>query len=397
VSFVVFVDSGIAFRKTQATIDPAAQQAHFGPTPTSWRLLAVFGLAMAVARRYSVSVPGDKHRFSRQQPARRRSLWHCLALSLLALPDLSLIGLAALALVPPPAGDLVSRLHPAPNYAEAVNRILALQAQESSGYNPQCVTQSLTHGQKTARAIAFAHGFANGPQIFAQLGQQFYALGYNVLIVPLPHHGLADRLTGDLTHLTAEELVAYADQVVDIVRSLGDRVTMAGLSAGGAATAWAAQTRADLDQAVVIAPGLGLMPIPAPLMVLATNVSRLLPDAFAWWDAALQDRFTPGYTYPRFSGRGLAQVLRAGFAVRSLARRAPPAAGSILVVTNANDNAVDNGALAQVVSDWHAQGCAVAAFEFPADWHLVHDLADPGETGQRIDLAYPKLIALIGS
>ena len=303
--------------------------------------------------------------------------------------------MAYLALVPPPSADLASRPNPATNYADAVNRILALQTQESTGYNPQCVTQFLTHGQKTARVIAFVHGYANCPQMFTQLGQKFFALGYNVLIVPLPHHGLADRLTGDLTRLTAEELVSYADQVVDIERGLGDHVTLAGLSAGGVVTAWAAQTRPDLDQAVVIAPGFGLKLIPAPLTVLATNATLLLPDGFIWWDPVLQDRFTPLYTYPRFSRRGLAQTLRAGFAVRSLARRASPAARSILVVTNANDNTVDNTAVAQVVSDWRAHGGAVTTFEFPADWHLVHNLVDPGETGQRVDVVYPKLIELI--
>ena len=73
--------------------------------------------------------------------------------------------------------------------------IAALQAQEAAGDNPQCATQFLTHGKKTAHVIAFVHGYSNCPQMFMQLGQQFYALGYNVLIVPLPHHGLADRLT----------------------------------------------------------------------------------------------------------------------------------------------------------------------------------------------------------
>jgi pimeloyl-ACP methyl ester carboxylesterase len=323
---------------------------------------------------------------------KRRRLFGWLSLGLLGVIMLSLL---ALALVPPATGSLASHPHPAASYAEAAARVAALQAQEGAGYNPQCATQFLSHGQKTARAIAFVHGYSNCPQMFAQLGQQFYALGYNVLIVPLPHHGLADRLTDDLTHLTAEELVAYTDQVVDIERGLGDGVTLAGLSAGGVVTGWAAQTRPDLDQAVLIAPSFGLQAIPQPVTVLADNAVLLLPDAFMWWNPLLQAQLGPGYAYPRFSRRGLAQILRLGFAVRGLARRAAPGAASIIVVTNANDNAVDNAVTAQVLADWRAHGSAATAYEFPADLQLPHNLVDPGEPNQHIDRVYPKLVELI--
>jgi len=323
---------------------------------------------------------------------KRRRLFGRLSLGLLGL---IVVALLALALVPPPTWDLVSHPNPAASYAEAAGRIAALQAQETAGYNPQCATQFLTHGQKTARAIAFVHGYSNCPQMFAQLGQQFYALGYNVLLVPLPHHGLADRLTDDLSHLSAEELVAYTDQVVDIERGLGDKVSLVGLSAGGVVAGWAAQTRTDLDQAVLIAPSFGLQAIPRPLTTLAVNATLLLPDAFMWWDPFLQAQLGPSYAYPRFSRHGLAQIVRLGFAVRGLARGAAPGAATILVVTNANDNAVDNTVTAQVLADWRAHGSAATAYEFPADLQLAHNLVDPGEPNQHIDRVYPKLVALI--
>jgi carboxylesterase len=55
--------------------------------------------------------------------------------------------------------------------------------------------------------------------------------------------------------------VAYTDEVVDIGRGLGEHLTLAGLSGGGVVTAWAAQTRADLDQAVVMSAALGFQGI----------------------------------------------------------------------------------------------------------------------------------------
>ena|SRR5579859_4208820 len=323
---------------------------------------------------------------------KRRRLFIRLSLGLLGL---IVVAVLALVLVPPPTWALASHPHPAASYAEATGRIAALQTAEAATYNPLCATQFLTHGQKTARAIAFVHGYSNCPQMFAQLGQQFHDLGYNVLIVPLPYHGLADRLTDDLTHLSAEELAAYTDQVVDIERGLGDKVSLVGISGGGVVAGWAAQTRTDLDQAVLIAPSFGIQPIPRPLTTLAVNSTLLLPDAFMWWDPILEARLGPSYAYPRFSRHGLAQILRLSFAVRGLARRAAPGAAAILVVTNANDNAVDNTVTAQVLADWRAHGSAATTYEYPVDLKLAHNLVDPGEPNQHIDLVYPKLVELI--
>ncbi|NJP05385.1 MAG: alpha/beta hydrolase [Chloroflexaceae bacterium] len=49
----------------------------------------------------------------------------------------------------------------------------------------------------------------------------------------------------------------YASESVDIARGLGRHVTIAGISVGGTIAGWAAQFRADVDCAVLIAPALG--------------------------------------------------------------------------------------------------------------------------------------------
>jgi carboxylesterase len=313
-----------------------------------------------------------------------------------------LIGLAVIALAvvylalrPPTFAGLESHPRPAADYAEAVRRLEAIQAQEATGHNPLCHTQLLTHGQKTDRVIAFIHGYTNCPYQFLQLGQQFYELGYNVLIVLMPHHGLADRMTDELTQFTAEKMMDYADQVLDISHGLGERVTLAGLSAGGVVAAWAAQQRGDVGQAVLIAPGFGLKLIPAAATTLATNALLLAPDIFTWWDPINKDAHGLPNAYPRFSFHGLAQQLRLSFAIRSLARRTAPAASSILVITNANDEAVDNNTAAGVVADWRGHGANVSTYMFPAALKFKHDLIDPGQFNQHVDTVYPKLIELI--
>jgi alpha-beta hydrolase superfamily lysophospholipase len=312
--------------------------------------------------------------------------------------------LAFMAASRPRIDGLESRPRPAADYAEAVQRVTAIQAQETTGYNPLCKTRLLTHGQKTARAIAFVHGYTNCPNQFLELGQQFYDLGYNVLLVPMPYQGLADVMTREPSKLTAEDLIAYTDQLVDILRGLGDHTSMGGLSQGGVLAGWAAQTRGDLDQAVLMAPGFGLKLIPTPLTSLVANVVLSLPDVYRWWDNLLKNDASPQplpgpdevQGYPRFSLHGLAQQLRLGFATQALARRAAPAARSIILVTNAADLAVENSAADKLVAAWRARGAGnLVTYKFPSNLQLDHDLIDPHRDNQHVDLVYPKLIELI--
>src|SRR5512135_3026141 len=146
-----------------------------------------------------------------------------------------LIALGGLLMLPADnIGLYASHPNPAANYTEAVQRVESLRAAEV-GFNPDCHTTLLTHGAKTAKAIVFVDGYGSCPVSFKELGAQFYDQGYNVLAVPLPYNGLADRMTNEQAKLQAEDLVRYADAVVDIGRGLGERLTMIGISCGGLA------------------------------------------------------------------------------------------------------------------------------------------------------------------
>ena len=305
----------------------------------------------------------------------------------------------------PNIGVLASHPHPAADYAEALQRVTARRALEDSGYNPLCRTRLLTHGRQTARAITFIHGYTNCPNQFLVLGQQFHDLGYNVLLVPMPRHGLADFMTSEPSRLTAEEMAAYADDLVDIARGLGQRVTLAGLSQGGVLAGWAAQTRADLDQAVLLAPGFGLKLVPTPLTVFTVNVALALPEVYLWWDSLVRFKRAPPAPpgpdavqgYPRFSVHGLAQQLRLGLAVLERARQSAPAAAEIIAITNGADLAVENSVTARLVSDWRAHGAKITAYEFPANLQFDHDLIDPHRDNQQTGRVYPRLIELINT
>jgi hypothetical protein len=121
----------------------------------------------------------------------------------------------------------------------------------------------------------------------------------------------------------------------------------------------------------------------------------VLPNKFEWWDPVVQagDPQAPGY--PRYSTRALAQILRLGDAIRTAAGQAPPAAGRVVVVTNANDHQVNNPLSVLVAETWRRQGGNVVVYEFPAELGLEHDLIDPVTPSPHTPEVYAKLIELV--
>lgn len=300
------------------------------------------------------------------------------------------------ALPPPDLSRLESHPQPARSYAEALEQWGTLAAADSADVNPECRSQVLVHGVRTRNVLVLLHGLTNCPKQFVRLGDHFHEQGWNVIIVRLPHHGLADRMTTDLARLDAHELVRLTDRVIDVAVGLGDRVTVAGLSLGGVAAAWAGQERAEVRRAVMIAPLFGVAPIPALFTAGLARALLLLPNRFVWWNDRERERLHgPPQVYPRFSTRALGETLRLGFAVRSAAEHRAPAAHEVVLVSIGGDPAVHNGLSAQVVSMWRRHGAAVETYEFPSRLHLGHDVIDPEQVGARIDLVYPELERLL--
>lgn len=297
---------------------------------------------------------------------------------------------------PPAIHKLTSHPQPAGGYDESMDRIAALREPEQSGFREVCRTRFMTHGGRTERVIVFAHGYTSCPKQFEALGEAFFELGYNVLIPPLPYHGLADRMTEKQALLTAEALTRYADEAIDIAQGLGDKVVMAGLSGGGVTTAWAAQFREDIDLAVLIAPAFGFAQVPTPVTVPGAVLFRVLPNFYRWWDPVLKESVGPAHGYPRTATRALAEILRLGSAILAASSRKAPAARSVLVVTNASDTSINHGLVARYVENLRKQGYqGLRTYEFEAELELEHDLIDPAQPAQRIDIVYPKLIEFI--
>jgi pimeloyl-ACP methyl ester carboxylesterase len=224
------------------------------------------------------------------------------------------------------------RPNPTPDYAAAVSRFQQIQKKEGPELNPVCRSILLAHGMRTERAVVFFHGFTNCPQQFRELGHILYDMGYNVLIPRLPRHGMADRKVENLSPLKAEELRDCADISVDIACGLGQKVYVAGLSAGGTLAAWIAQNRSEVTRAVLIAPALGFTRREGTRFQKAMALLLpLIPDIRTDWYSV--DPHAPEHTYPGFSSRALGQLLRLSVATFAGAFDRTPQVQDIALVT----------------------------------------------------------------
>jgi carboxylesterase len=274
-----------------------------------------------------------------------------------------------------------------------MTRIAQVQARDDDGVNAVCGSIAMTHEAKVERAIVFLHGYTNCPEQFRILGEMFFERGYNVFIPRMPHQGLRDRLNEDQQNLTAEELIAWGTEAVDIAQGLGEHVSVAGISGGAVLTAWLAQTRSDIDLAVPIAPTFNYRQLPSGLTTQVTNLAYTIPNIFVWWNDEFKETIPgPEYGYPRFSTRAVAGILRLGIAVQTLARETTPGAARIIITTNPNDLIVEDALVDAVIANWQAHGANATVLAFSADLKIGHDVIDPNQPDQQTSVIYPLLV-----
>jgi len=285
-------------------------------------------------------------------------------------------------------------------YATSLERIRELQAREAADprINPDCATIILEHGQRAPRSIVCMHGITSSPVQFRDLGVLFFERGYNVVIPRMPRHGYRDRLTRDHARLTVPEYLGYVTEALEIGRGLGEHLSLVGLSVSGVLTAWSAQTRADLDLAVAIAPAFAPHGVPVRLIPALIQLMRRLPNLFVSWDFRTPVPLAPGCSYPRFATHALAEAFRLGADVLQAASHAAPAARSILVVTNPGDRAVNDPATRAVVRQWRKRASTkVHEYVFGPELSNIHDIIGPYQPNARVDYVYPILLDLVDS
>lgn len=283
---------------------------------------------------------------------------------------------------------------PATSFDDAVERMAELQAADTMALHEGCAMQAWLQGQRTPRAFVLLHGITNCPLQFAALGADLAAGGDNVIVPRVPHHGLADRMTEDLARLSANEAVSTAAACVALARGLGDTVVVIGLSTSGVLAADAVQ-QGGVDRAVVLAPAFAPPWKPAWLAPILTRLALRLPNQFVWWDEAKREALDgPTQCYPRFATRAMGEVFALAERLWARARREPPGALELELVTTAGDEAVNLPRVHALAGLWRARSANVREWEFPSGEKVVHDMVDPRQVGARVEAVYPLLIAL---
>lgn len=287
---------------------------------------------------------------------------------------------------------------PAPcgSYDEALERFQALAVREPDDVWPECRSVLLHHDGATERVAVFYHGYCSCPQQFRALADALHAQGWNVLIPRFPHHGHTDRDATRTRHLTPVDLVSTASQAIDIAVGLGERLAVCGLSMGGLMTGWAAQVRAEVEHAVLVAPAYNVEPVPRSLARIARAVARLLPAINRPWDPAADPEEGLRHTYPHYNTHAIASLMVIGQALMAEARRRPPAAQRVTIITNENDESVDNAAAALVLARWQSLGASeLQSYAFPRAMDLPHNTIEPEAGSFDPAATHPMLLHLL--
>lgn len=285
---------------------------------------------------------------------------------------------------------------PALSYEAAVARFAAERAAISEPLNPLCEPQLRTHGQKTDRVVVLIHGVSSCPRAFETFAPVLFSGGANVLVPLLPQHGHADRATHAMATLTAASLRDAAADAVDIAAGLGDEIVILGISAGGTAAAWAAQNRAEVDRAILVAPFFGLAGFGIEANEFLMKAMLWLPDLTLYKDFGEREAWTDmPHAYVSQSSRAIGEIIRLGETVRQEAAQTPPAAGEIAAILNDADKAVSNALTDELLAAWAENGAAVTRFSFGEDRGLGHELIDPMEPNADTGLTHRLILQAI--
>jgi len=340
---------------------------------------------------------------NRERSKAMRVVLRVAAIIAIAAVVLLVGGFALLSLMPLNTAGLApstSTSVPSENYKDAVTAFQAIRAEEEAGIplHPRCYSQLLTHGEKVDRVVIYFHGLTSCPAQADEMAQKYFDLGYNVLLPRMFGHGEADPLTYSLADLTAEELVDFANQTVDIAQGLGDEVVVLGLSAGGTISSWVSQYRSDVDQSISISPFFGPHVVPTWATHAATNLLLMLPNMMVWWNPLETERpEAMNYAYARYASHALGEVMRLGRIVDSSARRTAPAAANNGMLLNEADVAVSFALAERVIESWRNNGAEVALEVLPFSRRLPHDLIDPRQSGGDVEMVYDLLLAMINA
>jgi pimeloyl-ACP methyl ester carboxylesterase len=255
--------------------------------------------------------------------------------------------------------------------------------------------------------LVLLHGFSVGPWQFQDMAKKFYDQGYDVYIPRLPGECLqkgtdaSGKPIPDVSQLpmgsSYTQYHQFVDQVYAQAKALGQPISVAGLSAGGALTLDMAERHPDIQRAVCFSPFIE----PAPKWgELAFDASHAVDKVTFGGASELLDQFPYSWSDP--GGKDEQRYLTSGMAsdwhfkvgnidaLDKLGEDVTSKAASLSVPVQFIMSASDKDAspdAAKNVFDKAGNNAQDGWYEFPASDNVPHAMVSPKEYGDAAKLA----------
>ena len=254
----------------------------------------------------------------------------------------------------------------------------------------------LSHGYQTEKTLLCFHGYTKSPNQFIELAYEIFKTGVNVWIPRLPHHGLDDKRSDEQQELSPSDLKSFVARNVDIIKGLGLKPTVLGISGGGVLAAWSASRYPGIDHTISLSPALGLRNFPKSLYSLVPGLMRWLPNRFVWWEGE-EGLVADEAGYPKLSTKALGSFLELGVDLFQM-RKEPLASPKLTMILNQLDDKVDNEISAKTIEGWlKSEKNQIERIDFSDNDNLDHDIVSPEVLGAKKDRVYKLYKELIGS
>jgi len=139
----------------------------------------------------------------------------------------------------------------------------------------------------------------------------------------------------------------------------------------------------------MVAPFFGAIGLPGGLDRWGTNLITRLPNIPFPFSTPVP------YQYLGMSSLGIGESMRFASIASKESSKKPISAGSVVLVTNDNDNTISNPLARRVLAQWKAHGSNAEEFVIDKKYGLPHDVIDPHQYGSDPELIYPIMIDLV--
>ena len=268
---------------------------------------------------------------------------------------------------------------PTSSPAEARERFAQLRTLDANECSDPCCSVLLEPDGETLGTLLYFHGFTHCPAQFRAVGEVLRQRGYRVLVTRQPRHGLPDRLNRSLRDLEAEEIIEHVDRTVDIAAGFDEPLYALGFSGGGVQAAWAAATRPEVEDVLVISPATTPGWASVPIVRLFVRFRRFVPDAYIWWDPRTKaERVQSVHEYPGFPLPGIIPLLHMAIELGDQRVGGGHPLRRAVLMSNPNDRAVSRPAARWMMRRafrGHANDLREAVVAVELRW--PHDFIDP--------------------